>query len=299
MKAGLKNLEKRQIDIIKESICVLNKHVGCKALFKQGKLNFSNIEDFVDDKGKSCLYKLKEMCHDLFRNSREATYKEKLYDITVGYIFHEAMKLRENLYQLEYYRPNCDKVDRLTEVEKRIVSEIEALTKRAEKRLNEGFKKINTLMKKLGTQLKDLIRLYKTNYLLPRFILENERTLISIFGKKGYNELLNELYEEGRPNLIYTAAMSYLKSEYYSIARRLFKRISLLHSRYNRDAHFLYLYASAHYYYLRNRFRRAISFIEEAKSTGIANIEGLKLYIESLDGLLCTIDREIKRPIER
>ena len=55
------------------------------------------MEEFVDDRGKSCLYRLKEMCHDLFRNADEAGYKEKLYDITVGYIFHEAMKIREHL----------------------------------------------------------------------------------------------------------------------------------------------------------------------------------------------------------
>ena len=179
------NLEKKQIDLIKESISVYEKWTECRSLFKGKELCFANIEEFVDDRGKSHLFRLKEMSHELFRNSNEATYKEKLYDITIGYIFHEAMKLRENLYQLEYYRPQSDiGLHKLTDQEKKIVHEIGTLITKTEARLKEGFKEIRVLLNQLLAQLIDLIVLYKSNYLLPRFVFENERASEESTGKK-------------------------------------------------------------------------------------------------------------------
>jgi hypothetical protein len=287
------NLEKKQIDLIKESIRVYTKCVECRTLFKKNQLSFTNIEDFVDDRGESCLFKLKEMCHELFRSSDEAHYKEKLYDITVGYIFHEAMKLRENLYQLEYYRPNCDKVsESLTDFEKKIVHEIENLTKKADKRLREGLKEIRMLMKELVGQLKGLIRLYESNYLIPRFVLENEKSLVTIYGKKGFEKLLNDLYHDGRPLLLYMAAKSYLESEYYAIARNLFRKISKMDYE-NKAAIFYYMYASAFYFYFKNMFSRSLVFAQHAATM---NVDGeLIQYKDLLRNLIADISKEIKK----
>ncbi|MCX7964995.1 MAG: hypothetical protein N2596_00020 [Syntrophorhabdaceae bacterium] len=290
------NQEKNKIDLIKESICVYKKCIECKTLYRNGKLCFSHIEDFVDDRGRSCLYRLKEMCHTLYRKSNEATYKEKLYDMTVGYIFHEAMKLRENLYQLEYYRPNYAKeIAQLTEIEKKIIHEINALTKKTEKRLNEGFKEIKRLLKELVAQLKDLIKLYKDSYLMPRFILENQKDLIMVFGKKGYERLINELYRDGMELLMFKAAKSYLESEYYDISKGLLKKVIALNKN-NDIARFLYLYASAYYFYFKNRFQKALNFAKNALSIHISTEgEDLTPYREKLIELLSDIERELKR----
>lgn len=268
----------------------------CKTLHRNGNLCFSHIEDFVDDKGRSCLYRLKEMCHALYRKSDNASYKEKLYDMTVGYIFHEAMKLRENLYQLEYYRPNYTKeIEHLSEIEKKIIHEINALTKKTEKRLNEGFKEIKKLLKELVAQLMDLIKLYKDSYLMPRFILENQKDLITVFGKKGYERLLAELYKDGRTVLMLKAAKSYLESEYFDIARALLKKVIFLNKN-NDTAKFLNLYASAFYFYFKNRFQKALNFAKNALSIHIdARDEELVKYREKLIGLVSDIESELKR----
>jgi hypothetical protein len=286
------NLEKKQVDLIKESICVYTKCMDCRALFRNKTLNFAKIDDFVDDKGNSCLFKLKEMCHVLYRNSVEAHYKEKLYDITVGYIFHEAMKLRESLYQLEFYRPNSYKVtEKLVDSEFKIVREIEHLMKKTEKRLTEGFKEIRLLMKELVGQLSGLIMLYKDNYLIPRFVLKNEKMLISIYGKKGFRSLINELYHDGKPLLLYKAAESYLESEYYDIARRLFKKISII-DRQDKSAEFFYMYASAFYFYFRNRFTRTLAFGDKAVNMDMnVEYEGYKFKLRAL---MDEVTKEVK-----
>lgn len=286
------NLEKKQVDLIKESICVYTKCMDCRASFRNKTLNFAKIDDFVDDKGNSCLFKLKEMCHVLYRNSVEAHYKEKLYDITVGYIFHEAMKLRESLYQLEFYRPNSYKVtEKLVDSELKIVREIEHLMKKTEKRLTEGFKEIRLLMKELVGQLSGLIMLYKDNYLIPRFVLKNEKMLISIYGKKGFRSLINELYHDGKPLLLYKAAESYLESEYYDIARRLFKKISII-DRQDKSAEFFYMYASAFYFYFRNRFTRTLAFGDKAVNMDMnVEYEGYKIKLRAL---MDEVTKEVK-----
>src|SRR5208337_3137124 len=99
------------------------------------------------------------------------------------------------------------------------------------------------LLKDLSAQVKDLIKMYKDNYLLPRFMLENERSFVAVYGKNGYQNLLDDIYEHGRTTLVLKAAMSYLESEYYQVARGLFQKAIKL-DRTNRGAAFLFLYAS-------------------------------------------------------
>lgn len=291
-----RNLEKTQIDLIREAICVVDLCNECVELHKGGQLCFLRMEEFVDDRGKSCLYRLKQMCHDLFRNAEEASYKEKFYDITVGYIFHEAMKIRENIYQLEYYKPQYKTLtdsSELTILEKKIIHEFDALIDRAEKRLIEGLKQVKILMKELVAQTGDLIKLYKSNYLLPRFVLENEKAFVKLFGKKGFDQLLNEMYDHGRRTLLFRAALSYLESEYYPQAKALFQRVLSL-DKTNTEAQFFFLYASAFNSYSRNRFTRALYLAREALQTASGNAI-MKKYSEALDDLIDEVSKEIKK----
>ncbi|MBA4418501.1 MAG: hypothetical protein C0392_11435 [Syntrophus sp. (in: bacteria)] len=288
------NIEKKQIDLIKESICVFTKCMECRDLFREGSLCFERIEDFVDDRGKSCLFRLKEMCHDLFRNSDEASYKEKLYDITVGYIFHEAMKLRENLYQIEYYKPKYGiGSHELTPLENKIVREIGMMIQKADKRLKEGIKELKPLLNELIEQMKGLIRLYKNNYLIPRFIFENEKTLIRVFGKKGFEALLSDMYRDGRVLLMFKAAQSYLESEYHELARDLFRRVASLDNK-NRQAQFLFMYTSAFHFYFKNRPSRAQSYAEKALAMP-GDHHQMAVYRESLRKLSRTLSEETKK----
>jgi hypothetical protein len=291
------NIEKKQIDLISESICVFKTCSQCIDLHKKGQLTFLMVEDFVDDRGKSCLYRLKQMCHELFRNTHEAAYKEKFYDITVGYVFHEAMKLRECIYQLEHYKPEYNLLinsEELTAGEKKVIREFDALIKKAQKRLAEGLKEVKTLVRELTSHMKDLIKIYGDNYLLPRFILENERSFISIYGKNGYRDLLEEIYEEGRVTLILKAALSYLDSEYYQIARGLFQKVISL-DRTHVSAKFFYLYASAFNCYFRNRFSMAKIFAEEALALPADRQPDTEKYAASLQDLIPNLEKEMAK----
>jgi hypothetical protein len=280
--------------LIKESINAYQKCIECRSLFDGRNICFADIEEFVDDRGKSHLFRLKEMSHELFRNSDDASYKEKLYDITVGYIFHEAMKLRENMYQIEYYRPQRDiALHTLTDQEKKIVHEISLLVNKAEIRLKEGFKEIKVLLNELVGQLKDLIILYKNNYLLPRFVFENEKSLRKIYGKKGFENLLNIMYSDGRRLLILKAAQSYLESEYYDTARMLFKKVLHL-NRQDLSVLFFHMYSSAYYFYFKNMFTRSLMLAEKARD--LKTDDKIKnIYMDSLNRLIFDLSKEMTK----
>ncbi|MCX7857603.1 MAG: hypothetical protein N2513_06445 [Deltaproteobacteria bacterium] len=287
------NLEKRQIDLIEESVKACEKFNYLKRLYKDGKLSFSAIEEFVDDRGKSCLFRLKEMCHDLYRNSDDALYKEKLYDITVGYIFHEAMKLRENVYQLEYYRPKTFMFkDKVGEKEKKILKEMDSLIIKAEKRLREGISELRKLFKELSQQLKDLILLYRDNYLLPRFLLENQRLLISAYGRTGFKEILKELFQNGKSKLLYFAGLSYLSSDYYEEARDAFKKILNLEN-LNKEAIFFYRYACAFALYFKGKSGEANFCAQKARKIA-KNVNIPHSFLHKLDGLILELKKEQK-----
>ena len=288
------NLDKKQIDLMRESLCVYEKARECRSLLRQQRLFFENIQDFVDDRGRSCLFRLKEMCHDLFRNSTEANYKEKLFDITVGYTFHGAMKLRENLYLLQYYQPQSEMaLQELSPQERKIVNEIGMLVKKSRARLKEEFKEVATLSDELVEQLKDLIVLYRENYLLPRFLYENEKLLIKTYGRKGFEEILSMAFKNGRKRLIFRTAVSYLDSEYFDRARDLFRRIIRTDS-LNTSAQFLFLFASANYFYFKNMFTRALSLAERA--AGMKIDDNLKTrYREPLKRLITDLSGEVKK----
>jgi hypothetical protein len=293
------NLEKKQIDLIKESLCVYDLCMEVMALYAKGELSFSRMEEFVDDRGKSCLYRLKQMSHELFRNTEGATYREKFYDMTVGYIFHEAMKLRENVYQLEYYKPQYGTLvasDELTALEKKVIHEFDILILRASKHLKEGLQEVKMLLKDLVVQLKDLLKLYRANYLLPRFILENEKALVKIYHKKGFSELLNEMYEHGRSTLIYRAAQSYLDSEYYGCARNLFRKVASMHQD-DKRAHFMFLYASAFASYFKNRVTRGLHYAQEGLALGM-NSGDLQHYRESLERLAADLSKDLEKRLK-
>jgi hypothetical protein len=152
---------------------------------------------------------------------------------------------------------------------------------------------VRVLLKDLVVQLKDLLKLYRNYYLLPRFILEKEKALVKIYGKKGFAELLNDMYEHGRFTLIYKAAQSYLESEYYSCARLLFQKAVNM-DQDDRRARFMFLYASAFSSYFKNRLAKSLSFAREALALAVT-LGDPQSSNQSLEKLVADVLKELKK----
>ena len=195
--------------------------------YRKGSLVFTKIEPFVDDRGKSLLFDMKEACHALFRrNVAAGMEKEQLFDLAIGTIFHEAMKLREDLYQLEVYGAKLRSLEAKegrTKYEEDFLRQLRKITRRAEVRLDEEMEETRTLFHETAEQLKTLLADFGSNGLLVRFFHENSALVTQVY-KGGAPELLDLMYPGGYAQSLTAAGRSYLESARYDTAQQCFRQ---------------------------------------------------------------------------
>jgi tetratricopeptide (TPR) repeat protein len=196
--------------------------------YKEGSLRFNELAKFVDDRGQSFLFTLKTTCHDLFRQSSSyTTQNEQIFDLTIGSIFHLAMKLREDIYQLEFYGPKYTELNEKGNAhqgQEALILKFKETLSRAITSLQEGMEEVATLMEDSFRQFKDLLREYRENGLLLRFILEERQLLEGVFGENGPGEVFRFLYPRDESEPYRLAGESYFDSAFYSRAIHAFSQ---------------------------------------------------------------------------
>jgi len=125
-------------------------------------LRFEALAGLIEDDEASVLFRLKERTHALFRaprgERRAPTHREALFDLAVGSLFHEGMKLRENLYQRETYGPQVRALLSDAEEEsKALFDEFEKMLGSVEERVDEGVNELEALAQRTAEQLRLLI----------------------------------------------------------------------------------------------------------------------------------------------
>jgi tetratricopeptide (TPR) repeat protein len=231
--------------------------------FKKGRLRFLDIGVWVDDKGQSLLYSLKEQCHSLFRDKGKKPIHKNgwLLDLVIGSIFHEAMKLRENLYQMEVYRPKYlqykSKVGK-SNYEKDYLQQFERIILRAKQGVSEGMEETRSLFQDAMAQLIDLFKESTRNTLLVRFLLENLSLLQKVYGVKRVKEIFNLIFKEGFLDAYKLAGQSYLQSEHYDLSSHYFLKALKMNPR-NRDLQFLLNFSLGMNEYYRNAYPKSLS----------------------------------------
>ena len=91
------------VDIIRDFLAVHDRATRLFDRRDRDGLRFEDVRSWVGEDAKSDLFRLKEACHAIFRPAVDTGATDMrvgaLLDLAVGSLFHEAMKLRENLYQ--------------------------------------------------------------------------------------------------------------------------------------------------------------------------------------------------------
>lgn len=194
--------------------------------YQQGSLHFIDVAKLVDDRGESIFYALKESCQELFRrNYAFLSETEQIFDLTVGSIFHLAMKLREDLYQLEIYGP---KYKSLLEKgggrpeQKNLVHQFNEIISRAETSLKEGMEEIALLIEDISRQFKELLFDHRQNGLLIRFLLEEKVLVEEVMGKGAVGDIFKTLYGQDEAQPYRLAGESYFQSAFYNLAIKNF-----------------------------------------------------------------------------
>ncbi len=216
--------DRKVVTIVYSFLQAVRTFRGIEEDYCRGSLNFSKLAKFIDDRGESFLFTLKTACHQLFRENFSGTSeKEQIFDLTVGSIFHLAMKLREDLYQLEFYGPKYTELNSKTQVQNQeLAAKFKEVLSRATTSLQEGMGEVTVLMEDAFRQFKDLLKDYRQNGLLLRFLLEEKQLVDNVCGEKGLEKLFGFLFGQDVSRPYRIAADSYLQSAFYSQATRAF-----------------------------------------------------------------------------
>lgn len=264
---------------------------------REGTLRFADIGNWVDDKGQSPLYNLKEKSHILFRNEGKEPFQknEWLLDLAIGSIFHEAMKLRENIYQLEIYRPRylqykCA-VGKST-YERDYLQQFERIISKAEQGVSLGILEIRSLFQDAMEQLIDFLKEHSKNLYLIRFLLEHRDLLQKVYGSAKTNKIFGLLFKKGLHQAYYLAGRSYLESGHYDLSSHCFTKAWRLGPPQS-ELHFLLHFSRGMNAYYNNDSQKALAIWEKLNLSSIKK-RLRKHYIKRLHDLSLEIVKECK-----
>lgn len=209
------------VDIIRDFLSAQAMANRVAQLYRAGELTFAELERFVEDGERSPLYRLKERCHALFRSgdgdSSPRATREELFDLAVGALFHEAMKLRENFYQQSVYGPKVEALRSGADAEEaEVFREFEKILAANAVRLDEALQETVTLLEQTRNQFRRLLAAHRSNGLATRYLVECRPQIEAVFDE-GLDAILAEIHGSAGEGYR-VAAQAYLASGYFSRA---------------------------------------------------------------------------------
>jgi hypothetical protein len=203
----------------------------------EGAISFAEVDSFVENQ----LFELKEECHWLYRRQERAEATEAstavLFDILVGSIFHQSMKVKENAYQVERYAPKyaaLRKSFQAAEASKQVetfLREGERIIARSRRMLQQEFAYAVELFHEATIVLRHVVVENRENPLLARGLFENEKLLDAVYGPRSLDKLLAEMYGSHPATGYLLAAGSLYEGGWLDRARDLCRRARKLDPR--------------------------------------------------------------------
>lgn len=189
-------------------------------------LRFEQVAGLIEDDEGSVLFRLKERTHALFRapgrEGRGPSHREALFDLAVGSLFHEAMKLRESLYQREIYGPRVRALrSDAGEESKALFDEFERMLRTVEASVEQGVREVEILVQRTADQLRLLVAEPPDDG-ATRFMTERPEEVERVFGVPLSDQLEVMYGSVGRG--FERAGRSYLASGYFAAAAGCFDR---------------------------------------------------------------------------
>jgi len=193
---------------------------------RRGRVPFDDINAFVEGD----LFNLKEDCHALFRSHEGAGEEEHvaasgLFDLLVGSLFHQMMKVKENTYQIERYAPRyaaLRKAMRGPDAPEHGADFLrvgERAMQRARRALRQDFNHAVELFREATEVLHHVLRENHDNPLLVRTLLGNQGDVEAVYGSRSLDDLLSEMYGGRLAEAILVAARDLLQGGWHDRAR--------------------------------------------------------------------------------
>ncbi|MDP6977860.1 MAG: hypothetical protein QF570_04560 [Myxococcota bacterium] len=275
------------VELVRESFVVDRTLRALFDRFQRGAPCFEEVALLVGDSEDSILFRLKERCHALFRRDpagRSEMHREVLFDLTVGSLFHEAMKLRENLYQQEVYVPQVEALlDEHGTEDLAFLREFQKIQEAGAGRTLDAMRETEVLLGQTRKQLRALLKVHADNGLLIRNLIDDQDDVEETFGCE-LTELLAELHESAAEGYR-VAAHSCLESAFFESALRcLDVALEAGDSDENGGAQLkrLRCYAEGMGYFTAGKYDRSIDSLERWIEANPAPDEGRYLVFAEL-----------------
>ena len=210
------------VEIVRDFLCAHRELRAIAALHRRGELRFERVQELVGDGEEAVLFRLKERCHELFRDEGHAQVgRGALLDLAIGALFHECMKFRENFYQHAVYGPKVRALRAAAREDgEELFREFEKILAQSKVRLAEALQEAETLLHQTAVELHGLLRTQAHNGLAARLMVEKGDDLAAVFGRE-LPRMLAEVFgsvSAGHER----AARSYLESGYFGEAAEAF-----------------------------------------------------------------------------
>jgi hypothetical protein len=198
---------------------------------KSGHVAFKDLELWIGtENNKGSLWNLKDSSHVLFReNMSKQLFYENIFDWTLGSIFHEGMKLKEDVYIVEVY----NKWGTVFTESKKIPDDVNLadlrgeytmIIKRAQESIAQEMDSLRYLFIRAMDQLQKIIIQNKNDGLLIRFLVEAEDQFDHVYGEGSLKSFFESIYDRGLIDAYLTAGKNYREGGWYHEALRLLRR---------------------------------------------------------------------------
>lgn len=181
------------------------------------------------DKGP--LWQLKDLCQRLWPEGvPEQRIEDSLIEWLVGSIFHEAVKLKEDVHILNSYASAAFKDGSLAPVSRltRIIDR-KGLIRRAAVDVMRQMEQLALLFGQASNMLRTMLPGLATNILLIRFLAEREDMVEELWGE-GIASVFQDMFP-GRPGLGFCGAgTSYMNGQWHTRALIMYRRAQELDS---------------------------------------------------------------------
>jgi len=186
---------------------------------------------------KGQLWKLKDLCHLLWpEQEQQYNVHGSLIDWLLGSIFHEAMKLKENIYLLNTYGPAAVRMGESQSAQPMKILrpsgsfplfssmvDVKALVRRIADDVVSQMEQIGFLLGQATFILRMMMPELAPNMLVVRFLVEEEKRTLRVWGESA-EELFTDMFSGDATQGFCAAGRSYLSGQWYPQALDMYKR---------------------------------------------------------------------------
>ena len=179
--------------------------------YKSGQIDFDELADLLgQEMNQGRLWRLKDSAHLLFSKFPDQDITGQFLDWSIGYIFHECMKLKEDAYQMQNYVPWFESIREdinLNKAERDIAQSLFQLISQTRESIRREIERINFILDKCKTIFINFLPHQRDNFLLARFIYDQNAMVQEVFNDY-YQELIKAIYGNSPEDLYLFAAQS-------------------------------------------------------------------------------------------